>query len=228
MERTIKVKCSASCGDIVYSLIAVKQLSKKHNAKVTYYIHHNDGHYSKHRSVNTYEQLKRLLEYQDYISECLPYTGGQLDYDLDKFRRVPLPFATTPLPWKFLDAVGLERFHGWDAPWLKPMQTHFFHGKKVLNVTTRYQNYSVDFRTLCNVKDTIFIGLENEHKRYPEFEAWVHNDLYDIATTLAGAKALYCNQSVLLTLAQGLGITSYLAKDNKFNNTLVGHKTTVL
>jgi hypothetical protein len=226
--KLITFKCSASCGDIVYSLIAVKELCKRLNAKAVYYIYHNDPVYSTKRSVNTYKMLKRLLEHQSYIESCREYDGGRVDYDLDLFRKSKRSFANNPLPLRFFDAVGLAEFEGWQEPWLEKPSYSIHSPVNYLNVTERYNDYDVDFREVLPLENAYFLGTEKEHEKFVEYPRYLTDDLYQCAQFLASAKALYCNQSALLTIAQGMGVQVYLAKDRRFNSTIVGNKTTVL
>ena len=221
-NNILTFKCSASCGDMIYSLMVVKQICERLKKKAVYYIE-NDNRFAKARKIDTLQSCKRLFEAQSYIDSCKKYEGQGVDYDLDLFRKQPEPFHKYPLPNRFFNALQ-EFIPKPFEPWLiieSMMQSH----DVLLNHTCSYNYHRVDFNNLIKDKDVIFIGTKEEANRYPDMVYLPTTDLYAVAQLIKSTMALYCNQSACLTIAQGLGHPVFLAKDNRYNNTVLGLET---
>lgn len=218
--------CSGGAGDIVYSIPVMRKLGV-----TTYYIKKNFYHPP---HSNLYETMKRFMESQEF--ECLPtsgtyYTGvfdPELKYDInvDRFREQRSRgknHIITSMSKQF------NADHPGYSPWLN------IPGEKqdytLINLTPRWRELStVNWDKVLQSIDgrKYFIGFQYEWvefcQRYGNIEWWPTEDVYDMACLIKGAKALYCNQSVALTIAQGLGVDYYLERKPGKTNTLIKTK----
>ena len=222
----LKFKCSASCGDMIYSLIFVKHICEQAGARAVYYIE-NDNRFAKARKLDTLQACKRLIEYQQYVESCEKWQGQAVDYDLDLFRKQVAVFHDHPLPTRFFNAFKVPLPTKYE-PWLTAPIGSFMPAY-LLNHTLTYNSHNVDFVKAINrivgADYTVsFVGTKEEAERYL-FPRLVTDDLLDVARYIASCRALFCNQSACLTIAQGLGKQVYLAKDVKYNNTILGLET---
>jgi hypothetical protein len=95
----------------------------------------------------------------------------------------------------------------------------------VVNVTERYHDSVMDWRfTLEKARmrhgAVYFLGLESEYQRFRNEAGDIPYlptaDLFEAAQYINGAEALYCNQSVCWTIAQGLGKPFFLETRKAF------------
>lgn len=213
MSKTAAI--TGGVGDAIYSIPVIRALGV-----TRLYIKEN---YYPPGFGSMYTALKPLLESQGI--ECLPTRGGldfevyepglQFDYDLDMWRH-QRGRGRTHIMFSML--VQFKRFYqGWKLPWLKniPVTTGDY---SLIFLTWRWrENSKVDWRKVYAkiVRPVYFIGLPEDHELF-EREAgsieWKRTqDLLEMARLIAGCKALYCNQSVALVIAQGLGKEYYCA-----------------
>jgi hypothetical protein len=161
----------------------------------------------------TVDNLRPLLEAQDYIHSCR-YTHGtpfSTDYDLNRFR----------IPWRqrtakdydsilklHMDAFGLPMP---STPWLtisNPIATKPI----VVNRTARYQNLEWPWTRFIEKFHTmmVFVGTEQECELFRGFAPRHKFDYYptanalELARVIAGAKWFVGNQSLPLAIAHGL------------------------
>jgi hypothetical protein len=221
---------SGGLGDIVYSIPIMRELNVS-----TIYVKEN-WFLPPHHSL--YSSIKTLLEYEGFV--VLPTKGGykeseyepglKFDYDLDSFRlmggrgRVHIQtnlrkvFRLKEKPFK---------------PWLsvKPKKILGMPDEySIIHLTDRWRVGSrVDWKKILNEASkerlVAFLGFQHE---WVEFASnygnllWIPtDDILDMAEIIAGAYNIYCNQSVALTLAQGLGKTYYLDRKPGKTNTLM-------
>ena len=226
----ITLKSSASCGDIIYSLPLARQLHEQTGEEVIYLIHHDSPH-SRLRTVNTYRSLRTLLERQSYIKECLPYAGQTVTYDLDKFRKHK-DFKNTPIWLNHFESHGIKPLSGAFRKWIEVDEGIVTH-EAVYSETKRYRNYKTNFKKMAiqhkilsaqHKGKAVFVGTEAEYIAFgtilPHAQTYC---LLDVANMLNQSYNVYCNQSAVLTIAQGLSHEGiHLAKDWGFNNTVFG------
>lgn len=223
----ISFKCSAACGDIIYTLPSVKELWKQNGfCEVVYYI--DNKTHSKRQNVDTYKALKLLLEDQEYISKCLPYDGQKVVFDFDGFRR--LDYKKEPMPLSMGKAIGLNDVD-YKSPWID-VELDSDRDSVLFNITKRYKGNSFKFldkaQELFSQFDNLwFLGFYDEFlscglSAYCHFCTESYN-LYEAMLYIAEAKEIYCNQSSVLTIAQAMNhpnINLFYVKG--FNNVLLG------
>jgi len=193
---------SGGCGDIMYSLVAVKKLGGG-----TLYIKRKNKY---NDLIDNYEALKDLLLHQPYIDDVIEYketdffnydNNIKIDYDLDIFR-LDQEIGQKHLVLCYLDMLKID-FAGWQEPWLIAPSAD--EELTLFNITKRYRT-DFDWQGLIkNRKHGHFIGLESEHDEFSYLEHKKTSNLLDVAALINSSNHLYCNQSVALTIAQGLG-----------------------
>lgn len=234
----ITFKHGGKMGDCIYSLPTIKALCEKHNDKAVLYLPETtfDG------VTNMYSSMRSFLLMQSYIAEVkeyphIPVYGYQcgdikIDYDLDDARkqgRKGLIYTVKRYAQQFkvLDLIDLKK------PWLVfDHNVHLIKNYTLFNYTGRHitndqyqQTSRVNWKKIYDSVEgrKLFVGLPDE---YDSFKKLIKGDIiykvpcciYHLALIVKYAKALYCNQSLCLTLAQGFGIEYYLdVKPGKTN-----------
>ncbi len=161
------------------------------------------------------DNLRPLLEAQDYVASCR-YTHGtpfSTDFDLNRFR----------IPWKQRTAKDYQSILSlhMDAfqlpmptePWLKVNDPIVIEGKPiVVNRTARYQNWNFPWKAFIEKYHTkmVFVGHRQEHELFKgfapqcKFDYYPTKDALELARVIAGAKLFVGNQSLALAIAHGL------------------------
>lgn len=231
-------------GDVIYSLPTIRELGGG-----ILYIPEN----TPDACTGMHSSLKDLLLMQPYIHEVREYPSGlnyrerapgiHIDYDLDDARLQPLK-GKVHIVKRYMDAFGVN-YPGWEEPWLKlgeylgPRFTNDYvlinytgrhiHNDK-LNITSKVDWYNIVRMIGCEV---YFVGHESEYEQFIQRYAPVGyiktQNILKLAYLVNGAKAVYCNQSCTLALAQSLGKTYYLdVKPQKTNCLLYTNNENIL
>lgn len=220
--------CSGGLGDIVYSIPVMRILGIKRM-------------YVKQRSYGeglgtTYSVIKPLLESQDI--ECLPCDGQFADGSFPD-----IMYTHNFDTWR--TRFGRDRTHiiksmmlhfrcyngNWNKPWLFNIHPSYKSANLVFLTPRWRDNSKVDWRKITVDHQlvspyTLFVGLETDWYRYVHevgYLPFLQTDtMLDLAINIAGCDKLFCNQSVALTIAQGLGnIPYWLERKPGKTNTLI-------
>lgn len=186
-------------------------------------------------TVDNYESLKLLLSIQDYIEEVIPYEKSlhiheweHIDYNInfDNFRYVN-NLMSKHLIQSHLESLSLN-FEDWrTTPWIKfENEIYINESYVVINRTHRYRNPKADWinvlQNFVNVKK-IFVGMKNEYEDFINTfgkvcEYYPTDNLYKTTSLIRYSKALLCNQSACLTIAQGLNKKVYVEVEPSHTN----------
>jgi hypothetical protein len=220
---------SGSLGDIVYSLPTIQALGGG-----VLYIKDallRDGY-------TQFDAIAPLIRKQPYIKAVKRYPPQydqfqydpdiRIDYDLDK-ARLETGRAKIHIVKRYIDAMGVHWPSGWQQPWLTVPDLNYRHPYYLVHLTPRYRNGSrINWRQVINsIPGQVFVlGYEAEYK-----EVCMHAGrelphlrtvtLLEMAKAVKGCEALICNQSVALTLAQGLGKNYWLERHPLRTNCLL-------
>lgn len=221
---------SGGAGDIVYSIPVARLLGITHYAvKVNYY-------HTPHE--NLCKSIQRLLNSQGF--EVIPTSGaypvGEYDPALKYYYKTE-DFLQQPSLGR--NHIILSMANQWQVP-MPDVSAGWLHGIKpkdnapayLVHVTPRWRERSrVRWANVIRRIPTkpVFIGHMEEHKRFCEEIGQIipylfTRDLYSAAQYIAGCKALYCNQSVMLTIAQGLNKRRYLERKPMKTNVILPSK----
>lgn len=202
--------CSGGAGDLVYAIPIMRKLGVE-----TIYVKENFYHPP---HGNLYQTMKRFIESQGF--QCKPTSGNypvgkfdpylKFDYNIDNWRQQRgrgRIFIQDNIAAHF--GVTIDK-----DPWLNISGDQ--QDYTLIHLTPRWREGSnVNWaKILMEMKGPKkFIGFQYEWvefcQRYGSIEWCPTDDIYDMACLIKGAKALYCNQSVALTLAQGLGVNYF-------------------
>jgi len=205
---------SGGLGDIIYSLPTVKALG----GGVLYL-----PEYSKYPPYpKCYDNLKRLLLKQPYITAVKRYINQPIDYNLDLFRQQPLA-GRRHLIKRHLDAFECC-VDNWQDPWLNMPESKF--NGSIVHITPRWRdNSKVNWHKIIDeIEGNVYcIGMVEEFKaiNHKKLQYLQTNNLFYLAEAISGAKAVYCNQNVSLAIAQGLGKTYFLEQKPGKTNCLL-------
>lgn len=218
---------SGGAGDIVYSIPAARLLG------ITHYAVKENFYHSPHGSL--YSSMLRLLNSQGF--EVIPTTGnygvGEYDPAL-KYDYKTEDFLHQPSRGR--NHIILSMCNQWQLPmpdisngWLTgitPIQSYDY----LIHVTKRWRDRSrvrwANVVKRIRVSVPAFIGHQHEHKDFcneigHEIPYLFTEDIYTAAQYIAGCKALYCNQSVMLTIAQGLNVRRFLERKPMKTNVII-------
>lgn len=221
---------SGGAGDIVYSIPVARLLGITHYAvKVN---HYNPPH------GNLYASIQRLLKSQGFevIATSGDYPIGEYDPALKYDYRME---DWLQQPSRGRNHIILSMSNQWRinmpavaSGWLHDIKPKENSPDYLVHVTPRWRERSrVRWANVIRrmPKKPVFIGHMDEHARFCEEIGQLTpylftRDLYSAAQHIAGCKALYCNQSVMLTIAQGLNKRRYLERKPMKTNTILPSK----
>jgi hypothetical protein len=210
--RTSTFKHSGDLGDIIFSIPTINALGGG-----TLFLDPAGGEASPLVSwigqprtklnMESISALAPLLRIQKCIVDAVPWSGQDVQYDLDKFRRHIL-FNNVCI--SHLDAFKLNHDLS-RKPWLNFPYKRKLPKPMVISRSPRYHgNYTFWVHQLVRIKnDAIFVGFEKEHEIF-EYTFGHKIDFYrtpsilDLAETINSAEVLFCNQGLPHAIAEGL------------------------
>lgn len=160
----------------------------------------------------TFEALRPLLLYQEYIEDFREWSGEQVDYDFDLLRQMDttMPYGSiNRWPWYIWPEMACDL----SVPWLSTPHDHekrYLHKDCILiNRTERYNNMLISYNFLNKYNGHVwFVGLPNEH------EVFCRNnnlnipiiddaDFLSIAMHINNCKLFIGNQSACFQISEG-------------------------
>jgi hypothetical protein len=211
----ITAATSGLLGDIVFGIPAMKKLGVTHlYVKETCFYR---------KKISLLDKIKPLLEQCGFI--VLPTSGEyppheyepnlKFDYDLDAARLEPRRDKNHIIV-SYLNCFGLDR-RNWNRPFLTVKGDNDIKKPySLINLTPRWREKSkVDWVDVYRQieGDVYFIGLREEWEEFEEKYGLLPciptKDMLELAILIRDCDTLYCNQSVALALAQGMGKKYY-------------------
>lgn len=213
---------SGKIGDVIFSLPTIRELG----GGVLYL-----PESSPDECPNLYSVLKELLLLQPYIITVHEYPSGlpymqlapgiDIDYDLDTARLQPRK-GSVHIVKRYLDTFNIK-LDNWKEPWLVVDDEPSVKGEySVINFTNRHLlneqlgiKSRVDWKkVLHSIEEKVyFIGSVTEHRyfcnTFGEVDYIPTANMLEAARVVRDAKAVYCNQSAIMVLAQSLGKVYY-------------------
>lgn len=216
---------SGGLGDIVYSLPVIESICNSKNERAILYIKRYN-HYN--NTCDNYESIKPLLGKIDYIEQVLPYSGDypvcqwgediKLDFNLDNFRNSLNVFENHLIKCHFA-GLHVAIPEDWNRPWLKHVFKPSTIAYNLIHRTSRYHNIKTNWKRVIgdSNENFIYVGLPTEYENFIALGIDRNKvvfkettNLLDVMELVQGAEKVYCNQSVVLTLAQSIGKPIYL------------------
>jgi len=226
---TKKFKHSGTLGDIIQSMAIVKYLGGGefylHLNQVDWIAKHyyNSEPHPFHKGKMTekdFSFMKRFFEAQSYITKfSILNNDVEITHNLDRFRPLfvyhPANYVST-----YCMAFGIKDKDLHDSiskdPWLECPDIKKIDKSYVINRTSRFTEPGCNeqwkiWKDQGMDEDSIFVGLENEYDDFKKLTGWnleYHptKDMLELAQVISGCKKFIGNQSVALSLAQGLGV----------------------
>jgi hypothetical protein len=157
--------------------------------------------------------IQRLVRFQPYAEDILPWEGEEITHDVSRFRDHGHPYGVT-LARLQADSVGL--LPDLTQSWLFTEPALETKGKIVIARSARYQNHYFPWRQLLATYGDRMLFIGHRH----EYEAFRYEvgpvpylptcDLYEAAQAIAGSDLFIGNQSSPFALAEGLKHPSIL------------------
>jgi len=176
-------------------------------------------------NMRTFEMMKPLLEYQEYIQSYEVYKGQTIDFDLDKPREYNLsiiPYA--PLHY-YPSMIYPEMACDLSESWIDAPPIHGYEYTIFINRTFRYNNPHLNFFFLKEYKNYLqFIGTINEYDSFKkewgiDFPYYEVSDFLKLASIIKFCKGIYGNQSFVYHLANSMAIPRILEVCSQYPNT---------
>lgn len=227
---------SGNSGDIVFSIPTINHLVNYQKQAIVYIkavkfiTPYNDQ----------YEFVKDLLLLQPGVKHVLPYVppddnwsyfwwpGLKPDYDLDEARH-QRERGIHHIVKRYYDAFKIQKDH--TLPFLVvDNEKQRTGGYALIHLTPRWRQGRVDWhKVFLEAKKrhtkVYFVGFQTEWLdftiKYGEIEHLPTENLLELARLVRDCEAVYCNQGVILTLAQGLGKEYYLEQNYPKTNCLL-------
>lgn len=223
---------SGNAGDIIFSIPTINHLTSGERKAIVYI------KTAKYVYGDQFTFVKDLLLLQEGIKEVHPFTpagaddwnyfrwpGLTPDYDLD-YARLQRQRGMIHIVKRYFDQFGIVKDH--TRPFLAIDDEEIRHERfALIHLTPRWNGLQYDWARIYNeAKErhgkVYFTGFVSEHLdftiRYGEIEHLQTENLLELARLIRDAEAIYCNQNVALTIAQGLGKQYYLARNGMKTN----------
>jgi len=212
-------------GDIVYSLLFLKNISIKNRKKIEYFIKvdNNDSHLIGHPSGdkimlnrNAYLFIKPLIESQPYIKFLKYDESVENVADLSSVRNSVMNLSAGLITdWysKYMQySIDLSE------KWLKvnPKKDNQLKDVVIVSRSERYLNISINYSFLNNLKKVFFIGSKKEFNLFKSdfnlknIKYLPLKNAYEAASIMCSSKIFIGNQSLFFSIAEGLKVTRAL------------------
>jgi len=217
-NKRISFLHSGHCGDIIFSLPVIKELSKTHECNL--YIRVNKKMslpYSKHPGKNVYIDDRMLniflplLKTQKFIHSVKKYDNEEIDINFDLFRELPVNIIFNQARWFFhVSGVQVDL----SEPYLDVDPHKKIVDKIVIHRTFRYRNQFINYKFLKKYKNLVFIGLKDE---FEDLKKDVKNlifynceDFLEMAQIIKASKFFIGNQSIAYPMAEAMKVPRIL------------------
>ncbi len=217
-NKRISFLHSGHCGDIIFSLPVIKELSKTHECNL--YIRVNKKMslpYLKHPGKNVYIDDRMLniflplLKTQKFIHSVKKYDNEEIDINFDLFRELPVNILFNQPRWFFhVSGVQVDL----SEPYLDVDPHKKIIDKIVIHRTFRYRNQFINYKFLKKYKNLVFIGLKDE---FEDLKKDVKNlifynceDFLEMAQIIKASKFFIGNQSIAYPMAEAMKVPRIL------------------
>ena len=218
-KKTLNFLHSGHCGDLIYSLALIKELSKSHQCNLFIGVGKKiEGAYFKHPAKGVYidnriaKQILPLLKFQSFLNEVKIYSEENIDINLDLFRDLPISLNFNSCRWYFhLTGVQVDL----SAPYLNSTEHKNIKDKIVILRTFRYRNHFINYKFLNKIDDDIiFIGLKEEFedlkKDIPKLQHYEPENFFEMSQIIKSSKFFLGNQTPAFAIAESLKVPRLL------------------
>jgi len=215
---------SGHLGDIIYSLPAIKELSKNHVCnfyiqinkpmELPYYKHPSGNYYLDKRIVDLFIPL---LKEQNYLNKVEIFSNQKIDIDLDFFRKIPINIQFYSPRW-FFHLMGIQT--NLEKPFLEVKPHKEIVNKIIILRTFRARNYFINYKFLRDNNDLVFVGMKDEfedlRKQIPNLNFYDCRNFLVMAQIIKSSKFFVGNQSPAYGIAEGLKVPRLLEANPEF------------
>ena len=218
-KKTLNFLHSGHCGDLIYSLALIKELSKSHQCNLFIGVGKKiEGAYFKHPAKGVYidnriaKQILPLLKFQSFLNEVKIHSEENIDINLDLFRDLPISLNFNSCRWYFhLTGVQVDL----SAPYLNSTEHKNIKDKIVILRTFRYRNHFINYKFLNKIDDDIiFIGLKEEFedlkKDIPKLQHYEPENFFEMSQIIKSSKFFLGNQTPAFAIAESLKVPRLL------------------
>lgn len=218
-KKTLNFLHSGHCGDLIYSLALIKELSKSHQCNLFIGVGKKiEGAYFKHPAKGVYidnriaKQILPLLKFQSFLNEVKIHSEENIDINLDLFRDLPISLNFNSCRWYFhLTGVHVDL----SAPYLNSTEHKNIKDKIVILRTFRYRNHFINYKFLNKIEeDIIFIGLKEEFedlkKDIPKLQHYEPENFFEMSQIIKSSKFFLGNQTPAFAIAESLKVPRLL------------------
>lgn len=227
MTKTFKH--SGTLGDIIQSLALMKSfgggefylhLNQVEWIASYYYGNKPDPYHNGKMNLNDFEFMKDFMNAQEYVTKFDVLTDDvEITHNLDRFRPLfvghPANYVTTYcLAFGIVDKETQDQIT--KGPWITCPNPRSLDKPYVINRTGRFTSPGCHeqwkiWKEEGMDKESVFVGLEKEYQEFKQLTGWdlehyPTKTMLDLAEVIAGSKKFVGNQSVALSIAQGLGV----------------------
>jgi hypothetical protein len=188
-------------GDLIHALYVAKNYPGKHNLYITDRRDlHSDGFAL--GLEKTYEELKPILNNQDYVNSFEIYTNQPFDENLSLWRRYAYSASWTQLLSNTFNvpAVG--------GRWINVNKKEGVESKVIIHCSINPDRRG-HWGTLVDKYEgqTLFIGSQKEYETFGyKMDFYEPTDLHDFFVTINSCKFFIGNQSAPLAIAHALDV----------------------
>lgn len=220
--KNVFFRHSANAGDLIYSLLAIRQATRITGKRAVIYQLLNEpceywgaDHPIGNIMFNEYmfNLCKPLIEQQLYVERLEVWDCHQVQFNIDMIREpeiskeLGLPFGDIR-QWIMMYYPELQACIG--EPWLTTGNDISQKDYIVVNRTARYNNYKIKYTSLQDYNvPIVFLGVRDEYKEFqkavPRAEFYKTNDFLEVAKIIQGSQLFIGNQSSCFAIAEGLG-----------------------
>jgi len=227
-DRMLSFKHSGNAGDIIYALPTIKALNGIHGAHLSLALGMPLSGSTLHPlggvmlNQQMYDNLSPLLLQQNYISKLSIYHNNDIDFDLDLFRKLPVPFDRTNISRWYFNLLGITA--DLSIPWLTVNKNDYYSDFTILARSSRYRNENINYKFLSGRKRLVFVGIKEEfeemRKIIPGLDWHPVKNFLELGETIAGCQLFIGNQSFPFSLAEGLKVPRILEVDPRCANVM--------
>lgn len=209
MADNIAFSGGGKMGDFIHQLFVVKNICEEEETKADLYIRDN-GQTWTYGLQRAYDDLKELVEAQDYINSFQIGKAPHPSINLDSWRDSVMPQRYTKGVYTDCWTYLLCKVYGMDKPkeyaWLQAEPNPFFEGKTIIHESLTRKNSRFDYTPY--LKDAVFVTSNPEEADKFKHEITVHlvGNLSKMASAIAGCDLFIGNQSMPLALATALDV----------------------
>ena len=236
MDKVLKIGHSYNLGDLVTILPGLQALWKTKGIKTAIYQRlglKREEHALKDAQGDSicmdtsgYENIKPLLESQEYVESFNIWCGESVDWNFDKVRdsnSIPIP-ASDIHWWNFFIFPELQC--DLSEPWIHVKPDNFLGERILVNMTDRYRNPYITYYFLKEYQDRLdFIGTIAEWEKFQKqwdlnIDRYECANFLDLAKVLKGCRFFIGCQSFAWHVANSMAVPRILEACSSFPNTL--------